>query len=60
MNMNELLIEAHKHLDAATVEDGIGNEAMGMYHLGYLHGLLINLIGTEKQKDPDAEEPKKK
>lgn len=40
MDMNEFLIEAHKSLDAATVEDGLGNEALCMLHLGRLHGLL--------------------
>ncbi len=53
MDMNEFLIEAHRRLDAATVEDGLGKPAACMYQLGALHGLLIKLIETEKQKEPE-------
>lgn len=41
MDMNDFLIEAHKALDAATVEDGLGNEALCMLFLGKLHGLIL-------------------
>lgn len=53
MTLNEFLIKAHKHLDAATVEDGLGNEALCLLNLGALHGLLILLIEqvpTEKKQ----------
>lgn len=53
MTLNDLLIKAHTHLDKATVEDGLGNEALCMLHLGTLHGLLLIFIGqtpTEKKR----------
>ena len=44
MTLNDFLIEAHKALDAATVEDGLGNEPLCMIHLGTLHGLIIMFL----------------
>ncbi len=41
MTLNDFLIKAHTALDRATVEDGLGNEALCMLHLGHLHGLCI-------------------
>ena len=52
MDTNKFLIKAHKALDATTVENGIGNDALCMLHLVYLYGLLIRFIETEKPKAP--------
>ena len=41
MTLTDFLIKAHTALDRATVEDGLGNEALCMIHLGMLHGLLL-------------------
>ncbi len=48
MTLTNFLFEAQKVLDAATVEDGLGNEALSMYHLGKLHGLLILFLSKPK------------
>ena len=40
MDMNELLIAAHKLLDEATVEDGIGNTELAVEKLAQLRVLL--------------------
>ena len=52
MSLNDFLIEAHKALDAATVEDGIGNEALCMLHLGKLHGLILVLLKVVNPPNP--------
>ncbi len=48
MTLNDFLIEAHKALDAATVEDGLGNEALCMLNLGKLHGLILVFLSEAK------------
>lgn len=56
MTINEFLIKAHKELDAATVENELNNEAMCMYHLGGLHGLLIKFTESKKLNKCESDE----
>ncbi len=54
MTMNNFLIEAHKALDKATVEDGIGNESLCMLHLGKLHGLILVMLARRDTPGPQV------
>ncbi len=56
MTTHELLTKLQKNLDAAIVEDGLGNEALCTLHLGYMHGLLI--VHKEKLEKLDPPERK--
>lgn len=63
MTLNEFLIKAHELLDAATVDDGLGNEALCMLNLGKLHGLLIVFIEqtpTEKSEHTKNSRPSRR
>ncbi len=50
MDINEFLAEAHKALDAATLENKNGELAQCMYQLGRLHGLLLKFIREQPNK----------
>lgn len=52
MELTELLIESYKRLDAAQVEDGLGNEALCMFHLGILTGGILKFIAAKEKQDP--------
>lgn len=59
MNINKFLIEAHKALNAATIENKVGELAQCMYQLGILHGLLHRLTEQNALEPSQSTEPKK-
>lgn len=48
MILIDLLTEMQKHLDSAFSEYQISCEAMCMYHIGCLHGLILKFIESEE------------